>query len=584
MKMTQRILSMFSRRARSTTDSDGHAGSGRTFFGRPRAGVWVDEDSALMMSAVWRATSVISNSIACMPWHVFKELDGGGKERVHNNTDRLLHMRPNSENAAFGFRQTILGHVILWGNGYAEIERDLNGRPVNLWPITPDRVQVERQGGQLVYRVRNQGRDDTMLPPSSVFHLKGLGFDGLVGYSVVAMARESLGLTAATERFGAAWFGNGSRPGGVLEYPGMMKPQAKKDFREAWDSSHTGPDASNRVALLENGMKFTPLTVPPDDAQFLETRKFQVTEVARWFGVPPHKLADLDRATFSNIEEQNIDFANEGLMPWACRLEQEANAKLLGASQVSTRTFTKLNMDVILRGNKKSRNESHAIGRQWGYLSANDIRELEDMNPIDGGDTYLIPSNMTTTEGMDKMVENLDKPAPAPFAPPQEPIEEQSPEDGGDLDKRGLLSNIDRLKTAHMRLFVDAAERVVKREAAEARKMAKKHGSSGFPEAWGGYQIRQSAQVVKTFSAPMLTLADLSGDLPPGEASAKMDHLAGGFVQRHLNTSTDEAVEAVRSGTLDQLCDLWLIEKPAAMAVELTDLVAGAISGDSDHE
>lgn len=398
-------------------------------WGGRQAGEWVDADSALAIAAVWGCVRVISETIAALPWQVIEKVQTPGATRRERRADSdqewLLATQANPELTAYAFRETLLAHALLWGNGYAEIERTADGRPLWLWPITPERVTVERSPvGGLQYRVNQGGAQATIIPARDMFHVKGLGFDGMVGYSVIAVAARSLGLTLALERFGANFFKNGAHPGAVLEHPGKLSPEAHKNLSDSIRQQLTGEN-SLRPFILEEGMKWQGMTVPPEEAQFLESRKFQVSEICRWFRVPPHMVADLERSTFSNIEHQAIEFVQHTLMPWCRRLETEADIKLFGAVNRG-RVYTKLQLAGLLRGDIQSRYQAYSIGRQWGWLSANDVREMEDLNPVAGGDEYLAPMNMVPQDMLREIAE-----APEPAAPQGAPAEdpEDDPED-----------------------------------------------------------------------------------------------------------------------------------------------------------
>lgn len=366
-------------------------------FGRPASGVAVDEQTALRYGAVYCCVRVISEAIAVMPWHVMAR-QGKSRSRLEAHpADWLLHVAPSEEMTAGTFRETLLSWALTWGNGYAEIERDGSLRPIALWPVEPDRVNPARdEHGKLVYEISNGVTGKTTLPARDMFHLHGPGWNGLKGYSPIELARESIGLGLATEKFGAAFFGNGATPGGVIEAPETfeLSPDAKKIMLAEFDAIHKGAANAHKTAYLDGGMKYKALTVPPETAQFLETRQFQILEICRWFKVPPHKVYELGRATYNNVEQQQIEFLTETLVPWMTRLEQEADAKLLGPYQRG-RIYSKIKPEALLRGDLKSRYDAYAVGKQWGWLSTNDIRALEDMDPIpEGGDIYLIPMNM----------------------------------------------------------------------------------------------------------------------------------------------------------------------------------------------
>ena len=294
-------------------------------------------------------------------------------------------------------------HLLLWGNAYAQIIRNGKGEIIALYPLMPNRMTVDRDDkGQLYYQY-NTSKDDapTMkgsmvnLKPSDVLHIPGLGFDGLVGYSPIAMAKNAIGMAIACEEYGAKFFANGATPGGILEHPGTVKDPQR--VRESWTSAFGGSSNANKVAVLEEGMKYTPISISPEQAQFLETRKFQINEIARIFRVPPHMVGDLEKSSFSNIEQQSLEFVKYTLDPWVARWEQAIVRSLFSADE-KTQYFVKFNVDGLLRGDYQSRMNGYAIGRQNGWMSANDIRELENLDRIpeeEGGDLYLINGNMT---------------------------------------------------------------------------------------------------------------------------------------------------------------------------------------------
>lgn len=389
-----------------------------SWFPRTNAGIAVDHDTALTYAAVWACVQVICGSVSQMGWHVYRPVAGGRKRVSSSPAEWLLDIQANPETNAFNFREALLRYALLWGNGYAEIERDLAGRAMWMWIISPDRVCVDRDSnGQLVYDVRNQGRANTVVPAEDMFHLKGLG-NGITGLSVVSYARQSMGLGLATEKFGSTFFGNGARPGVVLEHPGLLTEPAQERLRESFMKKNSG-DKALGVEVLEEGMSLKTFSIAPNDAQFLETRVHQVLEICRWFNVKPHKIAELSRATFSNIEESNIDHVVDTCLPWVIRLEQEANVKLFGANRGAL--YTKLNVASLLRGKLADRYQAYATGRQWGWLSPNDVRAWEDLNPLPPhiGDLYLTPTNM--------MAMSLDPDAPIIGVPAQAPQSQRMP-------------------------------------------------------------------------------------------------------------------------------------------------------------
>ncbi len=383
--------------------------------GKAASGVTVNETTALNATAVFSAVDILARTLASLPLPVYRRLQPRGKERAPDHPlYELLHDLPNPEMTSFDLRQALMGHLALWGNCFCEVERDRGGRVKALWPLRPDRMQVKRDGQGLLYLYRVDDGTQAGLRQGQVMHLRGLSSDGLIGYSPIRMAREAIGLALATEQFGAAFFGNGSRPGGVLQHPQTISNEASERLKKSWEEMHRGLTQAHRVAILEEGMTWQQVGIPPEDAQFLETRKFQVSEIARMFHVPPHMLADLDRSTNNNIEHQSIEFVVHTMRPWLVCWEQGIYRDLLSL-QERRQYFAEFLVDGLLRGDYKSRQEGYAVGRQNGWLSANDIRELENMNPLPGdqGDTYLVPLNMVPA---DQAREVQQEPQPAPAA------------------------------------------------------------------------------------------------------------------------------------------------------------------------
>jgi len=366
-------------------------------MGGTASGKAVNERTAMTVTAVYACVRILAEAIAGLPLHVYRYKPDGGKERVMAHPlFRLLHDAPNPEMTSFVFRETLMAHLLLHGNAYAQIIRDGRGQVLALYPLLPSRMKVDRDKatGLIVYTYAKEDGPAVPLRREDVLHIPGLGFDGLIGYSPIGMAKQAIGLSLATEEYGAAFFANGANPGGVLEHPGVIKDVQR--VKDSWNAGYQGSGKAHKIALLEDGMKFHAIGIPPETAQFLETRKFQVNEIARIFRIPPHLIGDLEKATFSNIEHQSLEFVKYTLDPWVVRWEQSLMQTLLLPME-KAEMFIKFNLEGLLRGDTKSRNESYATGRQNGWLSANDIRELEDMNRIpedEGGDAYLVNGNM----------------------------------------------------------------------------------------------------------------------------------------------------------------------------------------------
>ncbi len=376
----------------------------RFFFGRTTSNKPVTEKTAMQITAVYACVRILSEVIASLPLHVYSYKDGGGKQlEIEHPLYRILHDEPNSEMTAFTFREVMMYHLLIHGNSYSQIIRDGTGRVVALYPLLPDRMDVERnENGELYYIYTRQSDENPeskedgqiILKKDEVLHVKGLTFDGLLAQSPLAMNKETLGLTIAAEEYGASFMKNGASPGGVLEHPGTLKNPDR--VRESWNNIYQGTGNAHKVAVLEEGMTFKPITLKPDEVQFLETRKFQLDEIARLYRIPPHMIGDLEHATFSNIENQSLEFVKYTLDPWVVRIEQAMQQALLLPSEKG-KYIIKFNVDGLLRGDYASRMQGYATGRQNGWFSTNDIREMENMNPLsdeEGGNLYLVNGAM----------------------------------------------------------------------------------------------------------------------------------------------------------------------------------------------
>ena len=391
-------------RSRDKPIKDRTSGSAYTFFmGGSSAGKNVNERSAMQMTAVYACVRILSEAIAGLPLHMYHYKDDGGKEKAFDhNLYHLLHDEPNPEMTSFVFRETLMTHLLLWGNAYAQIIRNGKGEVIALYPLMPNRMTVNRDSNGMLYYQYQKSNDDAptmegssvILSPSEVLHVPGLGFDGLVGYSPIAMAKNAIGLSMAAEEYGAKFYANGAAPSGVLEHPGVLKDPAK--VRDSWNAAFGGSSNSHKVAVLEEGLKYTPISISPNEAQFLETRKFQIDEIARIFRVPPHMVGDLEKSSFSNIEQQSLEFVKYTLDPWVVRWEQSLYRALLSSDEKNT-YFFKFNLEGLLRGDYQSRMQGYSIGIQNGFMCPNDVRELENLDLIPdelGGNKYMVNGNM----------------------------------------------------------------------------------------------------------------------------------------------------------------------------------------------
>ena len=364
------------------------------FFGSTNSGKTVNERTAMQTTAVYACVRILAETIASLPLHTYMNTETGKEKAREHPMYHLLSDSPNPEMTSFVFRETLMGHLLLWGNSYSQIIRDGNGKVIALYPLLPDKMKVQRSDkGEIYYLYTSEGKEH-LLRNTEILHIPGLGFDGLIGYSPIAMAKNAIGMAIATEEYGAKFFANGANPGGVLEHPGVVKDPHR--IRDSWNQVYQGTSNAHRVAVLEEGMKFSPIGIPPEQAQFLETRKYQTEEICRIFRVPPHLVGDLERATFSNIEHQSISFVVHTIRPWLVRIEQSINKALFSDSE-KEKYFVSFVVEGLLRGDYESRMRGYSIGIQNGFMSPNDVRALENMNPIpldEGGNTYMVNGNM----------------------------------------------------------------------------------------------------------------------------------------------------------------------------------------------
>lgn len=363
-------------------------------------GIRVDAFKALQHPAVFDCARILGEDVGSLPLFMYKRLDPRGKIRdPSHHLYRPLHSVANPEMSAMTFRETLQGHLALWGNGYANIVRDRGGRVRELWPLRPDRMNVGRdpETGELQYKYtlpKKAGFEQVPLTRHDVLHIPGLGFDGITGYNPIDLFREAIALGLAMEEYGARFFGNDARPGLILEHPAKMKPDAVEQVRKSTEEKHQGLGKAHRLMILEEGVKIHEVGIPPATGQFLESRRFQITEIARMFRMPLQKLGVHDAGTsYASAEQFAQDYVTDTLRPWSIRWEQAIYMQLLSPADQETH-FAEHLFGGLLRGDTKSRYGAYAIGRQWGWLSANDIREMENLNPVDGGDTYLEPLNM----------------------------------------------------------------------------------------------------------------------------------------------------------------------------------------------
>ncbi|MCL1878005.1 MAG: phage portal protein [Defluviitaleaceae bacterium] len=398
-------MSFFSRFFKSRDRPQNRFGGSLSFlFGGTNAGKVVNEYTAMQTTAVYACVRLLAESLAGLPLHIYEYENDGKQKRVTDHPlPYLLQNEPNPEMSGFIWRETLMGHLLIFGNAFSQIVRNGRGRILGLYPLLPNKMKVGRApNGEIIYTYQrdseesrlNTKQENIVLRQHEVLHIPGLSFDGLIGYSPIAVAKNAIGMALATEEYGAAFFANGATPSGILEHPGVVKDP--KAVRESWNAAYGGNGNSHRVAVLEDGMKFNQISIPPEQAQFLQTRRFQINEIARLFHVPPHMIGDLEKSSFNNIECQSMEFVKYSLNPWVIRWEQAMQQSLLLPSE-KQKYFIKFNVDGLLRGDYGRRMAGYATARQNGWMSANEIRALEGFNQIPaelGGDLFLVNGNM----------------------------------------------------------------------------------------------------------------------------------------------------------------------------------------------
>lgn len=419
---------MFEFFARLWNRSRARPGDSRVFVPHVQAGTLVTEDTALTFSAVFAAARIISETVASLPWQMYRRMPTGREALPGHPVSWLLNTQPNPELTAYNFRRGLIRSYLLWGNGLAEIERGLDGRPLWLWPIVPDRVCPERDQttGELYYVVRGDGADRYTIPRANMLHISDGSLDGLWGQSRIQLARRSVGAGIAADQFTAAYYGNGATIGGVIENKNNkgLSPEARELLLADFNDRYAGPDRAHKTMYLDSGMEYKPMSLPLSDAQFLETRRFSIEEVARWFGVPPHLLQELSNANYAISYESTKNFVEHTLRPLCVCMEQEANLRLVGA-RAQGAVYSRINLNGLLRGDPKSRAEYYKTMINAGVMSINEVRELEELNSIGAdGDEHYLQTSMTTIARIARDAAEPTPPLPAPADQDEQPAPE----------------------------------------------------------------------------------------------------------------------------------------------------------------
>lgn len=498
---------------------------------RSAAGVAVTGETVLTASAVFAAIRIIAETIAQIQWEVYQKTTDRDIELDDHPLAMLLDREPNEEMTAFSWRVCMMQSFFLYGNMLAEIERDGAGRPVSLWPIHPARCKVERVSGRLVYVVTDDhGANPVRISPQDMYHVPLMAGDGVVGRGLVQRARDSIGLTLGIEKYSSSSFANGAQPGGLLRHPSKLTADARANIRAEWEALHRGTHNAGRIAVLQEGMDFQAIQVTASDSQLIEQRQFQLTEVARWFNLPPHLLRDLSRATFGNIEHQSLEYLTYTIRPITVAMEQEAHRRLLTPTEKAT-YYTELDLDDLSLADRASRFAAYAVARQNGWMSANEIREEEGMDPIPGeeGDAYLINGNMVPIS-----VAMSAQPAGAP-APVVTVTKE--PNDQKDIKPQ----QDEQIRGAFVEVLTGAIGRLTTKERNAAAAASKKPGQfmSWLDDFYGdhrGVLLESLAPIVRAY-----TLAT-GRAMDPGEV-----------VDGHIRQHKEDLLEVAGKATADLL-------------------------------
>jgi HK97 family phage portal protein len=534
------------------------------------SGVTVNEATAMSLAAVYACVRILARTVASLPIHVYRRLDRGKERATEHSLYQLLHVAPNPEQTAYQFKELLEGHVALYGNAYAQKVLDGGGRTRELWPLNPLKTTPMRRGGRKVYEYRRGEEKEVILPAEQVLHIPGFGFDGLVGYSPIEVTKNTVGLAIATQKHGEMFFGNNARPDGILSIQGTLRDEAaRKRLRDSWTDMHSG-DNQHKVAVLEQGAQFTPLTIPPDHAQFIESRKLSIADIARIFQVPLHMISELDRATFSNIEHQAIEFVVHTIRPWLVLWEQSLTMQLLSPRE-QKEFFAEFLIDSLLRGDIKARYEAYSSGINSGWLTRNEVRERESLNPIDGLDEPLSPMNMQSGQE-------------------DEPEEEENARPGPP-EKRAAAISREKVTRAFRPVFEDVAGRIIRKEGRDIRSALDEHmRKRDLPELDGWleryyeelpeYMRRELTPVYRSLSEAVKAAVqdELSAEIVLEDDRFLRDYVDA-YIGRHIKSSTGQVRDvkgraAIEGGDIEALIDErlteWEEKRPGKIAADET--------------
>jgi HK97 family phage portal protein len=516
---------------------------------RTTGGVVVNEDSALNFSAVYCATRVIAETFATLPCFLYKRTRGDDREFADNHPlYSLIRHAPNPTMSGMAFRESRTALQVNWGNAFAEIERGLNDEVVGLWPIHSSRV-TPVPAGQLYadgyrYLVRNDNGSRVPLYPSEMLHVPGVcPDDGIWAKGVIQYARESIGGALAVEAHGSSYFGGGAQPKGVLVGLGLKDKEARKAFREEWKEIHGSPDSSE-VAILPVNADYKPVSIPNNDSQFLETRKHNITEIARWYRLPPHMIMDLEHATFSNIEHQGVEFVVYSMLPWVRRWEEQQMLKLLRPKE-QKKYYIEYNLSGLMRGDTQARFTAYAQALANGIMTLNEIRRLENLNGIgEAGDQNFIQLNMTTVQRLvdGSMEESAAKPQAPQMATQVTPADTES----------SLLQILERMA------------------AVEENAVKRKIDSPDFLDWLADWASQHSRRVADSLQ-PIRQLL-LAANLSPHGVALQVVQASARILRQAYETSTKPAMAA--------LLEQWRVTRPREDVQALLKASSGNVCGE----
>lgn len=522
-------------------------------YGPTWAGVDVSQQNAMAYSAIFSAVRIISEHVATLPFRLMTKLDNGmaTEEATNHPLYNLLKYQPNPKTTPAVMKEIMQAHICTWGNAFAFIERDKADRPIGLWPITPDRVRVWQDGRKMRYIVKAPGNDGAADYCESweILHIPGLGFDGTVGYSPIQLMRQAIAMGLAAEQFGGTFFGNGANLTGVLEHPNKLSNEAAERLRLSWDRVYSGVRNANKTAVLEEGLKFNKISVPPEEAQFIETRKFQRNEIAMIFRVPPHMMGDLEKAAYNSIQAMSDEFYRYTLWPYLVKWKEEFSRKLLTESEREQYAFD-WNPDDLIRADTATQIQTLGTATQQGLMTINEARARLRLNPVDGGDELRtqmqnIPITQQVGEAEEEPNETTDTPEP-------------------DADDDA----VERAKVAFAPLIAYTAERFVRRECAAATAAAKKYRKAEEFDAWAKKEYEEERQhVTEAMTLHARSLAKVLGvELDEAKVSQ--------YITALMEESRAALCAAYASGDVAGLVSDWSIRRAAQMVEHLPTLVA----------